>query len=174
MPNKKITGLPAVVTATIDRVTKLFAFVQAGVTSKASIEQMTGEYIASGTLTALELSTIGSVNVNAVPAPGAGYYLRIIRADVFIQYGTSAYIGYALSLKNTGATRVAFAFQKILESTASRGEMGVLQDFGVSTTDTMLLENTGLDFTTFTGADPGAGGDSTIKYKIRYAIEPIL
>jgi len=172
MPNKKISALTAVTTP-IDRTTDSLPFVQGGVTKKISAEDLTGEYEVTGTLTTAEILDLNTTRQLAISAPGAGYYIRIIRADAWIDYNSAPYAASTnLALWYDTATRPAFAFPKILESTVSTGEMGVLQDMSIAT-HTLMLINEALYFKPFSAVNPTTG-DSDIKYRIRYAIESEL
>ncbi len=172
MANKKITALPAG-SGILDRVTKLLAMVIGGVTSKVSLEQITGEYVEEGTIASTDILACGGVPYNVIPTPGAGYYLRVLRADFQLVYATTPYaVVQNLILKNTTASKGQFAFAKILINTVSAICPGILQDVVVAA-DSIFIEDEPLAITTSTGVDPTLG-DSDVKYRIRYAIEPIM
>lgn len=173
MPNKTILQLPAG-TIPLDRVTKLLPYVDSGITSKISIEQLTGEYVVEGVLAAADIATIGTVNVPFSAAPPAGYYFRIVRAEAWIDYGTAPYLAKVLGIKNTGADIPQITFNKILPSTVSRGEMATDQGLSGITTEEIIIENAGLDWCTLDGTNPTVAGDSDIRYRVRVALETII
>lgn len=179
MPNKKITALTQVTTADVDRVTALMPYVDltevlpANQTKKISIEQLTGEFVVEGTLTSAEILDLNSTPILAIADPGVGYYVRIIRLDTFMPYNSIPYATSTnLCLWYDTATRPAFADAYILESTVSRGCMGVLQTTPTSA-QTLIIENKAVYFKPFTASNPTAG-DSDVKFKLRYSIETII
>jgi len=167
MANKKISALTAI-TPPLARTAPL-PTVQGGVTLKANVEDITGEYEIDGVLTSAQILLLNTTPQLAIAAPGAGYYLRIIRADTWIDYNSAAYAASTnLALVYDTATRPAWAFPKILESTVDTGEMAVLQDMSAAT-QTLMLVNKAIYFKPFTALDPTTG-DSDIKWRIRYEI----
>lgn len=172
MPNKKITALTQAI-GTIDRSTALMAYVQGGVTKKISIEQITGRYRETGTISSADILTLGAAPFAAIPTPGPGYYIRILNCDAWLVFNTTPYGGgTTVILKHPSANRSVYALSQILKNTNSvSGEMGVLQDL-VLATDLMMVEDEALFFTTFGGTDPTLG-DSDLKYIIDYEIRPI-
>lgn len=173
MANKKITALTQA-SGTIDRSTALMPYVQAGVTKKISIEQITGRYRESGTIPSADILAMGVTPFAAIPTPGPGYYLRIINCDAWLVFNTTVYSGgNAIILKHPSANKGVFSFPRILQNSNSvSGEMGVLQDL-VLATDLMMVEDEALFFTTFGGTNPTLG-DSGLKYVIDYEIRSVL
>jgi len=171
MANLKISALPAVTLPVVR--TAPTVVVQGGTTKRITINELTGEYEATGTIASADILTCGTIPIELVPTPGAGFYLRVIREDVFLEYGSIPYATSTQScLKHPTAVKPVFATGRILANTVDSSEMGVLQDT-INPTDTLIIENEGLDFTTSNGVDPTAG-DSDLKYRIRFAKEPAL
>lgn len=166
MADKKISALPASTTP-IPRNTPLPGVIS-GVTEKITIEDLSGEYDTGFILiTSAELLLLQTAPILMVAPPGAGYYLRILRTDVFNDYGTTPYAASDIpALYYDTANKPAFAFPKILQSTVNTGEMGVLQDL-VLATNTIMLENKGIYLKPFSGANPTLG-NSDVNIRIRY------
>lgn len=179
MPNKRITALTQVVTSAIDRVTALMPYVDLtevlpqNQTKKISIAQLTGEHREEDVILAADILNCGVTPYVVVPAPGVGYYIRVIRIDTFLDFNTTPYATSTQAcFKHASSVKPVFAVARILASTVTTSEMGVLQDL-VASTDTLLQENEALAFTTANGVNPTAG-DSDLKYRVVYAIEPML
>lgn len=168
MADLKISLLPASV-APIPRNTPLPGVI-VGITKKITIEDLTGEYETGFILiTNAQLLLLQTTPILMVAAPGSGYYVRILRTDVFNDYNSVPYSGGDVpALYYETANKPAFAFPKILQATVSTGEMGVLQDL-VLATNTIMLENKGIYLKPFSGANPTLG-DSDINIRIRYEI----
>jgi len=172
MPNKKISSLTAV-TVPVDRTTDSLPFVQGATTKKISIEDLENLYEVTGTLTSAQLLDLNTTPILAIADPGVGYYARIIRLDTWIDYNSVPYAtSTVLSLWYDTATRPAFADAYILESTVSRGCMGVLQTPPTAGL-TMVIPNKAIYWKPFSAVNPTAG-DSDVKFRLYYSIEAEL
>lgn len=171
MANTKISALPSGILP-LSR-TEPLPFVQASTTKQITVEDLTGEYELVGTLVSADALTCGTIPVIAIPSPGVGYYIRILRPDIGCDFNTTPYnAGKVLVLKTGTATKPQFGFVSAFIATGSQMTMGAQQNLtlaGAAAGDIQLVENEGVYFTTLDGVNE-ANGDSDFPFRIRYEI----
>lgn len=168
MPNKKITALTAVTTP-IDQTFNGIPFVQGGVTKKVSPQDLLGIYRTKISIPSAQVLTLGTIPVLAIPSPGVGFAIQIIKMTGHNIFNSVAYSGGSnfVAITDT-ATRPQFSFAFLPQMTVDAIEFGVLQDF-TGVTSTQIIEDKAVYLKSFTGIDYTLG-DSDIEVYLTWEL----
>lgn len=115
---------------------------------------------------------LNSVPQTIVAAPGAAFWLDPIALETFLDFGTAAYdVAATLQLRTVGGG------SHLGTAIPSASLLGASADARLSTrcgpANITVTANAGLEL--FASADPfGAAGDSPVKYRLLYRVNPLL
>lgn len=138
--------------------------------SAASIANLVQEVSIS--ITSANVLSLNTTPIELVASPGAGKYLEVVSATVYIEYNSSAYdTNIKLLIRSSDADVAQFEDSSALISTITKSCKFIPNTIAATSAQTFLTENKGLEVLVDSG-DPD-NGDSDIKIKLLYRVVTI-
>jgi hypothetical protein len=130
-----------------------------------------GIRIAETTIAAGSVATLNATAVSLVAAPGAGKYLDLVDAEVFLDYGTAGYDAVAatdyLSIRYTNASGAVLTANT---SPVGFGDATADAHFKMEPTSHLITLNAALVAHIQGGEWYSAAGDSPLTFRVKYRV----